>query len=205
MASTLPYVTRPGAMVKILDKIKAAKEPDRFNKDFLETKLGFRGGNNVQFIPLGKKLGLLNTDASPTDLYKKFRNNTYSKAAMATAIKTGYSEAFERNEYAGSLSKEKFKELIVEITGRAKDDEVVRRICLTFESLKELADFEATLDDGIPEKPLENKPPKPPSNEELKDINMNLAYTINLVLPKTDDPAVFNAIFNSLRENLLRK
>jgi hypothetical protein len=37
------------------------------------------------------------------------------------------------------------------------------------------------------------------------DIGLNLAYTINLVLPKSDDPAVFNAIFKSLRDNLLRK
>ena len=37
------------------------------------------------------------------------------------------------------------------------------------------------------------------------DVDLRLSYTINLVLPKTDDPAVFNAIFRSLRENLLRK
>lgn len=33
---------------------------------------------------------------------------------------------------------------------------------------------------------------------------MNLGYTINLNLPATSDIAVFNAIFKSLRENLLR-
>jgi hypothetical protein len=43
------------------------------------------------------------------------------------------------------------------------------------------------------------------SEESRDDLRLNLAYTINLVLPKTDDVAVFNAIFKSLRENLLRK
>ncbi len=38
-----------------------------------------------------------------------------------------------------------------------------------------------------------------------EEVRLNLAYTINLVLPKTDDIAVFNAIFKSLRENLLKK
>jgi hypothetical protein len=32
----------------------------------------------------------------------------------------------------------------------------------------------------------------------------NLSYTINLNLPETADVEVFNAIFRSLKENLLR-
>jgi hypothetical protein len=43
------------------------------------------------------------------------------------------------------------------------------------------------------------------NNDDEGEIKLNLAYTINLVLPKTEDVAVFNAIFKSLRENLLSK
>lgn len=32
---------------------------------------------------------------------------------------------------------------------------------------------------------------------------LGLSYNINLILPNTDDPKVFNAIFKSLKENLL--
>ena len=141
MATKLPYVVQPGSMVRILNKIKEAKTPDRFNHDFLSTKLGFPGGNQRQFIPLGKKMGLLNSDGTPTDLYKKFRNHNTSKAAMAEAIKKGYREIFERNEYAGNLKKEEFKGLVVEITGMEAKDQIVRLICQTFESLKQLADL----------------------------------------------------------------
>jgi hypothetical protein len=35
-------------------------------------------------------------------------------------------------------------------------------------------------------------------------IGLNLAYIINLNLPATSDIAVFNAIFKSLKENLLK-
>lgn len=72
MATKLPYVNQPGSMVRILNKIQSAQTPDRFTTDFLETKLGCKGGNYRQFIPLAKKLGLLGSDGSPTDLYKKF-------------------------------------------------------------------------------------------------------------------------------------
>jgi hypothetical protein len=35
-------------------------------------------------------------------------------------------------------------------------------------------------------------------------LGMNLGYTINLNLPATTDVAVFNAIFKSLKEHLLK-
>jgi len=211
MAATVPYVVQPGSIVRILEKARDAKTPDRFNQDFLETKLGFRGGNYRQFIPFAKKLGLLNSDGTPTDLYKRYRNPHTSKAAMAQALRNGYREIFERNEYANSLNREQFKGLVVEITGLEQRDRVVQLICQTFESLKAMSDFESKLpqtaaDDAEPDKTEGgDKAVRKESAGGLRDFDMNLSYTINLVLPKTDDPAVFNAIFRSLRENLLKK
>jgi hypothetical protein len=74
MSTKLPYVAQPGIVKKVLEKARDAKTPDRFTVDFLETKLGCRGGNYRQFIPLAKKLGLLNSDGTPTNIYKAFRN-----------------------------------------------------------------------------------------------------------------------------------
>ena len=213
MAGTLPYVAQPGSMVKILEKVKEAKTPDRFNQDFLETKLGFRGGNSRQFIPFAKKLGFLNSDGTPTDLYKRYRNPHTARAAIAQALRTGYRELFERNEYANNLNKDQLKGLVVEITGLEPKDRIVYLTCQLFESLKALADFEAKLPEGPDEEArdrvdedLEKEKLKDRENGRgLQDFDLNLSYTINLVLPKTDDPAVFNAIFRSLRENLLKK
>lgn len=204
MATKLPYVAVPGTIVKILNKVKEAKTPDRFTADFLETKLGFKGGNSRQFIPLSKKLGLLKSDGTPTDLYKKFRNDSTSGAAMAEALKIGYRDAFERNEYANELDKESFKGLVVEITGLEVKNKVVQLICQTFESLKKFANFEVKLPEVIKEETISRKE-ETAKPIETREFDLNLSYTINLVLPKTDDPAVFNAIFRSLRDTLLRK
>lgn len=208
MSTKLPYVSQPGSIVKIFEKVKHAQTPERFTGDFLETKLGFHGGNYKQFIPLAKKLGFLGTDGKPTDIYNTFRNKATSKSAMAQALRVGFKEIFERNEYAYNLKKDDFKGLIVQITGLELNCRVVQLVCQTFESLKALADFEAT----PPEKnefSHDEKSRNLDSNVEdslsFRGLDLNLAYTINLVLPKTDDPAVFNAIFRSLRDNLLRK
>lgn len=205
MATKLPYIVAPGSASKILAKIKQAQTPERFTQDFLSTILGFKGGNHRQFIPLAKKMGLLGTDGKPSDLYRQFRNPSESGAAIAAAMRIGYRDLFERNEYAGNLTKEQLKGLVVEITGLNSNDRVVQLICQTFEELKKLADFQSK----ISGRRVEEETPKPeeeeePATEKNPPAKLGLSYTINLVLPKTDDPAVFNAIFRTLKENLLR-
>lgn len=201
-----------GTTTKILAKIKEAQTPDRFTQDFLATKLGFSGGTAKPFIPLAKRIGFLESDGKPTDLYKGFRNHAHSKAAMAAAIRKGYAQFYERNEYAHELDKKKLEGLVVEITGLEAGHATTRAIVGTFEALKAFADFnephhqgaEAGEAKGAPEKEKPNNGSEAP-NGDSGEVKLNLAYTINLVLPKTDDVAVFNAIFKSLRENLLNK
>ena len=206
--SSPPYMNATGTISKVLDKIKVAATPDRFTQDYLSTELGFTGGGAKAFIPLAKKLGLIGSDGSPTELYKQFRNtnaNT-SKHAIGKAMKNAFSDIYNRNEYAHSLSKADLEGLIMEITGLEKGNAAVRAIVGTFEALKGYADFKLKESEGhTPVTPAQESSPVSKTTDDIDQINLGLSYTINLVLPKTDDVAVFNAIFKSLRENLLRK
>jgi hypothetical protein len=213
-ASYPPYMNATGLVSKILDKIKVAATPDRFTQDYLATELGFSGGSARAFLSLAKKIGLLASDGAPTDLYKQFRNTNaaISKAAMAEAMKKGYADLYTRNEYTHSLSKSDLEGLIMEMTGSEKGNKTVQAVVGTFEVLKGYANFNVSTTDIVHEKndqesvaeeiPVGVIDQASGSNDE---IGLNLSYTINLVLPKTDDVAVFNAIFKSLRENLLKK
>lgn len=212
VAETLPYMQSTGTIGKILDKIKDAKTPDRFSQDFLSTVLGFPGGGPKPFIPLAKRLGLLNSDGTPTDLYRRFRGSEEeSKAAMAAAIKIGYAPLYKRNEYADKLDKKKLEGLIKEITGSEAGNSTLRAMVGTFEALKAHADFGLTPDSGAsgtPEDtvrdPADTDPPSGqhfPQSQSSHDFR--LGYTININLPNTNDVAVFNAIFKSLKEHLL--
>jgi hypothetical protein len=209
----MAYMATPGTLPKILNKICEATVPDNFNGDFLGTKLGFKGGNQKSFISWAKKCGLLNSDGTPTQLYKNFRNPSSRKSSMAEALKIGYSDAFERNEYANDLDRKSFTKLISEITNNPHDNSTVKNIVGSFFLAKEFADFEksAINNDAQVETPneivetinkLQSKETHPISK---KNLNLGLSYTINLVLPKTDDPAIYNAIFKSLKENLLNE
>lgn len=217
MASKLPYMASPGLIPKILEKIQQARRPDRFTQDFLETKLGHSGGSSRAIIPLLKRMGFISSDGSPTTLYDQFRNETTQGLAIASGMKQAYSELFERNEYANELTKEKLTGLITEITGSAKEDRTTQLIVYTFNTMKEMADFDVKSEDVVSgnqqkesssspalEAHIETASPRQISSPTGK-VGFNIAYTINLNLPETTNPDVFSAIFRALKENLLKE
>ena len=132
---------------------------------------------------------------------------------MAEALRAAFSELFERNEYAYDLSKDKITGLITEITGSAKDDTTTKCIVATFLALTDLADFDAQSipDRSEPDRSTERAIPaipdeqNPRQSNQSEDVNLAVSYTINLNLPETTNPEVFNAIFRALKEHLLSR
>lgn len=214
MAVQIPYMVTPGAIPKILAKIQEARRPDRFTQDFLETKLGHSGGSARPIIPLLKRMGFLQSDGTPTELYNKFRNAETQGAAVSAGMRNAYQELFDRNEYVYELTRDKLAALITEITGLERDNRAAQAMVATFCQLNELADFDATLSrvpeiaKEIPATKLQEPAPHnsfavPPIGST--GVGMNIGYTINLNLPETTNPDVFNAIFKALKDNLLSK
>jgi hypothetical protein len=205
-ASTLPYVPGYGNIKKVLEKIKTASTPSRFTQDFLATKLDMSGGSSRPVIPFLKRTGFLGSDGVPTDLYKRFRNNAQSGAAAAEALRAGYKPLFEINEYVHEAKDAELRGLIVQVTGAEEDSQQVKVIVGSFKALKAFADFSASAADveDTPDTPPADERDVPGDNADVLPRQINLGYTINLHLPATSEVAVFNAIFKSLREHLLR-
>jgi hypothetical protein len=95
----------------------------------------------------------------------------------------------------------------VQATGLEGNSRTVQAIVASFKALKECAKGTPKMkeqEDGKPPAGEESKPPaEPPAGPQGAGV-VNLSYTINLNLPATSDVAVFNAIFRSLQENLLK-
>ncbi len=206
-AVKLPFMNAYGNITRALEKIKSAATPERFTQDFLATKLRLKGGSPKPVIPFLKRTGFLGSDGVPTELYKRFRNPTESKHAAAQALKIGYSDLYSMNEYIHDLPDNELMGLIVQTTGYKKNSGTARAILGSFKTLKEFASFDE-LPIDVKEQVIEEMIPKKESAAEAPiDITkrgLNLSYTINLNLPPTSDIAVFNAIFKSLREHLLK-
>ena len=126
---------------------------------------------------------------------------------MAEAIRKGYSALFDRNEYAYKLDRTQLEGLLMEVTGVDKGNATLRSVTGTFEALRSLADFESepVTESGKDQDDSDDADQSNGDRQNDEVSQLNLSYTIYLNLPKSDDIKIFNAIFKSLRENLLRK
>lgn len=128
-------------------------------------------------------------------------------------MKDMYRTLFGMNENAHKLENSKLKGLIVEATGAEANSLVVSRTLSTFNALKKIATFDTLIqeqrqsDSAAPPVAVKQTLPDRESREQSGHAveGINLAYTINLNLPATNDIEVFNAIFKSLRQHLLQE
>lgn len=215
MAKELPpYTSSTGLLKELFKKIQEAPPPPRFSLDFLFSNLKFKkSGATNAFIPFLKRIGFLSSDGTPTEIYKRFRNPNIkvSGSAMAEAIKIGYADLYNRNEYWHTLNKNEFKNFIVEVLELDAKNPIVNFMSSTVDALKTYANFDSSIiesaaeteDNSSDDEVQENK--KTPKTHTIEHSGLNLSYTINLNLPETSDIKVFDAIFKSLRDNILNK
>ena len=204
----LPYLTASGTLKKALDRLIEAQRPDKFNADFLENILKLTGGAARATIPILKKMEFLTSDGVPTDLYARFRTEGGRGPAALQGLRNAFPEIFRRSEYAHAVEDAKLKDILVEITGLKSNDPVAAAIRSTFNVIKSYVP--ANIDVGsVPSEPAQEEVSPPRSvntkaNDPEAQGGIRLAYNINVVLPETSDLNVLNAIFRSIKENLMQ-
>ena len=209
--ASLPYITAPGAIERALSAIKSAATPERVNQDFVKTILKIPGGTGNQVTAFLRKIGFVNADGTPSDLYKSLRNASTTGTAVAEALKLGYAPLYRRNEFMHAMPEQELKGLVTEETGAGAESQVPDLVVAAIQALKKFANFNgASVDQKnnsllpqIASNPAAEPKVRLPDPPRTRGIGMNLSYTINLNLPATSDIAVFNAIFKSLKDNLL--
>lgn len=209
----LPYLTSSGTIKTVLERIIEAQQPPRFNADFLENVLNIKGGAARATIPIMKKMGFLTSEGVPTELYAKFRTNSGRGNAALQGLQAAFSEIFRKSSYAHTANDAKLKDLIVEITGLTPNDPVATAIRGTFNSIKSFVPPDVSLDPAKSESEKVDDSADAERNRNNSEVdidnrkngnNLSLAYNINIVLPETSDLNVLNAIFRSIKENLMR-
>ena len=210
-SKNLVYLASPGNVAKSFEKIKSAPTPQRVTRDFVKTTLGIKGGPGDALASFLKKIGFVNADATPSPHYLSFRNPATSGAAVAEAFKIAYAPLYEHHEFVHELDDQELKGLIIQVTGCAEDARSLALTLSTIRALKDYADFSEPggrrePDPDLGQSQLDSPivPPHAPHGPD-DSVGLNLSYTINLNLPATADIAVFDAIFKSLRQNLLKQ
>ncbi len=216
MADSYPYMTSNNKISQILDKIRKAAEPPKFTHSFL-VKLGFASTNDRGIIPLLKKLDFLNEDGTPTSYYKELRDGTRYRYVLGEKVRELYSDIYSINTEMHQESEEVVKGAISRVTG--KDEKSVHRYYSTYRTLVDIAEFntnepeEEEVEENEVEDKAEGESKVKPKDQKLTGeipFQQNVLkapqfhYNIQIHLPATTDISVYNAIFKSIKENLMQ-
>ena len=180
-----------------------AAPPPKFIQKFLE-QLEFKSTNDRLFIGVLKGLKFIDDAGIPQERYFRFLDQTESKTVLAEAIKDAYSDLFAINKKANEYSSAEVKNKLKTIYQGKKSDKVLDLMALTFKGLCDYADWSAvSLSNKTDE--FENKVASIQVEEKddrhKKSKTPELHYNIQIHLPESRDPSVYDAIFKSLKEH----
>lgn len=216
------YLTSSKNLPAILEAIQQAKAPERFTVRFLQS-LEFKTSSDRLVIGVLKAIGFLDDQGKPTSRYFQYLDKDNSRTVMAEGIREAYKELFDVNINAQKLSKVEVANKLKTLTQGQHSESVIEKMATTFSSLCKLADFDSVLnhpvnqrdddddvDDEVVDPPFEidsnevaSTQPLPKASRRLPKLAVSgLHYNIQIILPESRDPAVYDALFRSLREHL---
>lgn len=203
MADDYPYMVSNNKISPIIEAIHSAAKPPTFSHEFLK-KLGFNSSNDRAVIPLFKRLGFLTDSGAPTSHYDDLKDKTKRDKALAQRVRELYSDIYAINTEIHKATEDEIKGAISRVTG--KDATTVGRYYATFKALAALSNFNSSPTAVKIEEPkIDEERGKSEANNDggdRKRLN-NFHYNIQIHLPATTDISVYNAIFKSLKDNLV--
>lgn len=207
MALPKSYLTSVKNLPAILAAIQQAQAPERFTMSFLES-LEFKSSSDRLIIGVLKSLGFLDDNGVPTDRYYRFLDQTQSEQVLAEGIRDAFADLFRVNTSAEKLSKTELVNKFKTLSQGKLSESVLDKLAMTFIALVKHADFSKPIDRTV----ADEEPSTDEDQEKSKDIAAvapmvttgmgGIHYNIQLILPSSRDPKVFDALFRSLKEHL---
>lgn len=203
------YLVTTKNLDAFLNALTNAQAPQKFTQKFLE-QLEFKSTNDRLLIGVLKGLKFLDDAGTPLERYYKFLDQTESKKVLAEAIKEAYSDLFAINKKAYDYSVTEVENKLKTIYQGKKSENVLDWMSKTFKALCNYADWSDT---GANETKSKDEIQITEGKRDDRDISFEkeerhrriktpeLHYNIQIHLPESRDPAVYDAIFKSLKEH----
>jgi hypothetical protein len=218
----LPYMPSVVNVGSILEKMKGAGTPPKFTHDFLKATLGFSSSNDRSMIKVLRSLSFITADSTPTQRYNDFKGERSGKA-LADGLREGWADLFMADQKVNEKSVTQIQAIVKSVTGAG--DAVAKKTASTFKALSDKADWTATGSGG-------STPPAGDDNaeaaavaaaaaaaaatpagannggggggEELSGSGLfRLHHDIHIHLPPSTEVAVYRAIFQALKAELM--
>ncbi len=202
-----PYIQSSDRLKKFLDHIQLAGVPEKFILKSLEAA-GFKSTNDRPIIKIMKFIGFLDGSSAPTDSWKKFRDKSQAGNVLASGIKSGYSDLYQTYPNAHQQGDEALRNYFSANT--SVGDAALSQIVKTFRTLVDRADFSDSASADVSDRhqsPVENAAttlnPHIVGTQTRNVGGSTVTINVRLEIPPSDDPAVYEAFFQSMKKHLL--
>lgn len=215
MALQPVYLISAKNLTKFLETLRHAQAPEKFGLRFLE-ELGFKSTNDRLFIPMLKAMRFVDDAGKPTSRYHAFLDDTQWNRVLAEGVRDAYPDLFRVNREAQKLTREQVSGKLKSLGEGKISPAVLTNTTKTFLELAKIADFSAgpTREEGPAEVPEQDarEDAALPTDLITGDSAVrgpalttpSLVYRIEIVLPAVRDQAIYDAIFKSAKEHLLK-
>lgn len=159
-----------------------------------------------------KALKFLDDSGKPTARYHAFLDDSQWQRVLADGVKDAFLDLFRVNKDAQKLSREALSGKLKSLGEGKLSPAVLLNTTKTFLELAKLADFSAEASEAVDGEPtpaaeatstltMATKPQRTSSDSSQP---IALIYRIEIVLPAVRDQAIYDAIFKSAKEHLLK-
>jgi len=209
MALPTSYLTSTKNLEGILNSISGAQAPEKFTTRFLES-LDYKTSSDRLVIGVLKSLGFLADDGRPTQRYFEYLDQSQSGRVLAEAIREAYVDLFQVNKNAHGMSRGDVLNKFKTLSQGQYSESVLDKMASTFVALTALADWNSLPATQVP--PTASDGSAEPNREVVErgdsrplagGVSLGgLVYNIQLILPESRDPKVYDVLFESLRRHL---
>lgn len=157
-----------------------------------------------------KTLGLLRESGEPTSAYHEYLDPSRSGVILAEGLRDAYADLFQINKNAQNMTHADVRAKFKTISQGAYSDDVLGKMASTFLGFAKHADFESPsasantsiFDTTESEDATAAASRRQPGLTDGPPRATRLVYELNIHLPATRDPAVYDALFSSLSKHL---
>lgn len=215
MASTAyPMVLSLGKLAKVLDRVAKSGQPTKVDYKWLH-QYGFTSSNDRRLLSALRFIGFVDDKWAPTDRWTRFRGEN-GQAVLAEAIKSGYSDLYHTYPEAHTESTETLVNYVKAHKGVAED--TANKMVQTFHALATQAGLRGatstaertpglTSPNGsdAPEPQVSAGPYVPARGVATRSAGSGVTINVNiqLELPESKDPDVYDALFAALSKHIL--
>jgi len=209
-----PYALVISSFRKFMNGIPGRGIPSVVDRNHL-AQTGLNSANDAPIVSILEFIGLIDKAGKPTKDYEDFRIASKQKQVMTKCLKTAYSDLFALYSDAPARSNEELAEFFKTTTKSGA--QVVTKMAATFKILCEFSDMAQGPKAAAQRKPSRVSQVRPmktaggrgvsvkgatkPSRTETHGWTVNV--NIQLTLPESKDPSVYEELFKALKRHLL--